>query len=186
VRLFVALEIPEDVRAAIAIFMRESKALDTSWKWTRPENLHVTLKFLGEIPHETLDAVRGALRGVPAEWPMPMQFRGVGFFPNAGRPRVLWARIEAPESLAALAARISEALAGVGVPREERAFTPHLTLARNEGGKLSPQLREALQKNSTKRFGAANAPGFHLFESKLKSTGAEYTTLESFPGARER
>ena len=184
-RLFVALEISEEVRASIAALIRELKPLDSSWKWTRAENLHVTLKFLGEIPPEKLGGIKGVLSFVNCEWPMPLKFRGLGFFPNERRPRVLWVGMEAPKSLPALAATIEEGLAKVGMPQEEREFTPHLTLARSKDGKASEKLRSALESYSACRFGEMNVSVFHLIESKLKSTGAEYTTLESFSGARE-
>jgi 2'-5' RNA ligase len=185
VRLFVALQISEEIRAAIAELGRELKPLDDSWKWTRAENLHLTLKFLGEIPSDKLESVRQALRGVPGEWPIEVKFSGLGFFPNERRPRVLWVGIEAPQSLPALAAAIDTSLAKVGVPKEERELTPHLTLARNKAGNIAPRLREVLAKYSAREFEMMNASAFHLVESKLKSTGPEYTTLESFPGTRD-
>ncbi len=185
-RLFVALEISEEIRAAIATLIRELKPLDDSWKWVRAENLHVTLKFLGEIPFGKLESIKTSLRPVSCEWPILMKFRGLGFFPNERRPRVLWVGMDAPHSLPALATAIEEALAKVGVPREEREFTPHLTLARNKSGKASEKFLSALASHASSQFGEMNATAFHLIESKLKSTGAEYTTLESFSGARER
>ncbi len=184
-RLFIALQISDDVREAIAALIREWKPLDRSWKWSRSESLHVTLKFLGEIPENKLVRVAEALRAVPTDLPITLTFAGLGFFPHEGRPRVLWAGIEAPRSFPALAASIDEALARVGVLPEEKPFTPHLTLARSKAGKISPKLREAVAKYSAREFGVMRASAFHLVESKLKSTGAEYTTLQSFPGASE-
>lgn len=184
-RLFVALQISEDVRKAIAALTLELKPLDDSWKWTRPKSLHITLKFLGEIPESKSNHVTEALRTVPADLPITLTFKGLGFFPNERRPRVLWVGIEAQQSLPALVAAIDAALADVGVPREERSFTPHLTLARSKAGKIAPKLLEGLAKYSAREFGIMKASVFHLIESRLKSTGAEYTTLESFPSAPE-
>jgi 2'-5' RNA ligase len=187
VRLFVALEIPDNVRETIARLVGELKPLDNSWKWTRAENLHITLKFLGETPQEKMmKSVCEALRSVSCAWPIPVKFHGLGFFPKERRPRVLWIGMEAPPSLGALAAGIEEALTSVGVPREERAFTPHLTLARNKEGRISEKFQNALSSHATREFGTMNAMSFHLIESKLKSTGAEYTTLESFSGSGQR
>ena len=183
-RLFVALHIPDDVSETVALLIRELKALDNEWKWPRTENLHITLKFLGETPPEKLKSVCDSLRSVSSEWPIQIAFRGLGFFSNERRPRVLWIGMDAPPALSKLAADIEDALAGVGAPREERAFAPHLTVARNKDGRLSEKLRSALAKYSSSQFGAMNATAFHLVESKLKSTGAEYTTLESFSGKR--
>jgi 2'-5' RNA ligase len=185
VRLFVAIEIPDVVRETIAELARELKVLDDFWRWPRAENLHVTLKFLGEIPQEKLKSICESLRGVPCEWPIRIKFGRLGFFPNEHRPRVLWLGVEAPPALSGMAAAIEDALAGAGLPREERPFTPHLTLARSKDGKLSEKLRAAMAKHFSASFGEMNASAFRLIESKLKSTGAEYTTLESFPGARQ-
>jgi 2'-5' RNA ligase len=185
VRLFVALQLSEDLREAIAALIQELKPLDESWKWTRPDNLHVTLKFLGEVPKDQLKNVEEALRKAPADLPIALTFRRLGFFPNERRPRVLWIGIDAPQSLPATAACIDAALVSVNVPREEKSFTPHLTLARSKTGNISPKLREAIAKYSTREFGEVKASAFHLIESKLKSTGAEYTTLRSFPGVAE-
>jgi len=177
------MQIPDDIRETIVQLIAELKPLDNSWKWTREENLHLTLKFLGETPLEKLNGVCEALRTVSCAWPIPVNFHGLGFFPNERRPRVSWIGMEAPQTLTALAVSIEEALAGVGVPREERAFTPHLTLARNKEGRVSDEFRSALARYTKRKFGTMNATAFHLVESKLKSTGAEYTTLESFSGA---
>ena len=166
--------------------IRELKPLNSLWKWVRPENLHITLKFLGEIPSDKLESIKSALRAVTCEWPVGVNFRGLGLFPNERRPRVLWAGMEASRSLPDLAEAIEEALEKMGVAREEREFTPHLTLARSKDGKVSEKLRSALASHAASQFGEMSASAFHLIESKLKSTGPEYTTLESFPGGHKR
>ena len=182
-RLFVALQISDEVRGAIAQLIRELKPLDDSWKWTRAENLHVTLKFLGETPESKLENITRSLSAVPADLPITLNFKGLGFFPNERRPRVLWVGMEAPQSLSALAAAIDDSLSQLEILREDRAFTPHLTLSRSKEGRISSKLREALAKYSTSEFKATEASKFHLIESKIRSTGAEYTTLQSFSGA---
>lgn len=180
-RLFVALELSQEVRETITALVRELKPLDESWKWTRAENLHITLKFLGEIPTEQVERIIAVLRQVPFDQTLPLKFQGLGFFPNERRPRVLWIGIDAPEGLPALAKSIEAALESVGVPREERAFTPHLTLARSKEGRVSPKLRHGLARYASRDFGTATASDFHLIRSELKSAGAEYTTLAWFP-----
>src|ERR1700741_4536647 len=153
VRLFVALQISEEIRTAMVALGHKLKPLDDSWKWTRTENLHVTLKFLGEIPSDKLESVRQALRGVPGEWPIEVKFSRLGFFPNEWRPRVLWGGMETGQRLPALGTAIEGALAKVGVPRDEREFTPHLTLARNKSGSISQNLRETITKLSMLELG---------------------------------
>lgn len=183
-RLFVALEIPDAIRAAIESLIRELHPLDNSWKWVRAQNLHVTLKFLGEVAPGKLPEIIEALRRAPTAGPVALKFRGLGFFPNERRPRVLWVGMDAPQSLIGLAAGVEATLMNAGFPREEREFTPHLTLARNKQGTISPELRDAIASHSTREFGTMDASTFHLIESKIKSTGPEYTTLESIPLTR--
>src|SRR4029077_16245096 len=108
-------------------------------------------------------------------------FRGVGFFPNEKRPRVFWAGAEASLNLGQLASDIDRALEKLGVPPEKRPFSAHLTLARFEPPGLPEKLRAAIQENATREFGSVAAKEVHLIESKLKPSGAEYTTLETFP-----
>jgi 2'-5' RNA ligase len=98
----------------------------------RPENLHVTLKFIGEVPETKLAAIRNALAGVRPDQSVTLDFRGLDFFPNDKHPRVFWAGIEASPNLKTLAADVDRATEKLGIPREQRPFTPHLTLARFE------------------------------------------------------
>ncbi len=184
-RLFVALEIPAAVRENLAALMKELGALEkqTSGKrarWVRPENLHVTLKFLGEAAANKLNEIVAALSTVRSGRPAELQFRGLGFFPGEKRARVLWAGIEASPNLAAIAGNIEQRLDPLGFPREKRAFTPHLTLARFEPPGISERLGAVVRENAERDFGAMRAGEFHLIESKLKPSGAEYTTLHAF------
>ncbi len=155
----------------------------------RPEGIHVTLKFIGHVPAEKLDPIRAALVGVQSSALVAMHYRGVGFFPNERRPRVLWCGVEASQNLAQLAADIESALEPLGIAREKREFVPHLTLARfNFKGpakrgqppdgvdKLARHVREMKPQD----FGSAREMQFHLYESTLKPSGAEYRKLASF------
>jgi len=189
VRLFVALEIPAAVRENLAKLIEELRALDASAsqskaRWVRPENLHVTLKFIGQVDAERLDAIRAALAEVRSERPVELRFRGLGFFPNDKRPRVFWAGIAASLNLVLLAAAIDARLGKLNVPRETREFAPHLTLARFEPPGISEKLRAAAQESSAREFGALHTGEFHLIESKTRPSGAEYTRLSSFSFAK--
>jgi RNA 2',3'-cyclic 3'-phosphodiesterase len=188
VRLFVALEIPDQVRDGFAALITELRGADSSFsksraRWVRPENLHVTLKFVGHVDTGKLDAIRAALAEVRLDNPVELRFRGLGFFPNGKRPRVFWAGIEASPNLAPLAGEIEVRLAKVGISGETREFAPHLTLARFEPPGISDGLSAIAQENVAREFGAARTGEFHLFESKTKPSGAEYTRLQSFPFA---
>jgi len=185
VRLFVALQIPASVRENFAAMIEEMRSIAPEPKWVRPENLHVTLKFLGETPPEKLDALRVALAAVRTTQPLHLRFHGVGFFPNHKQPRVFWTGLTSSPDLAPLAHEIDLATAGLGFAPETRPLTPHLTLARFNPPAISPQLRAATEKSATCEFGTLNTATFHLIQSTLKPTGAEYTTLQSFPFAAE-
>jgi RNA 2',3'-cyclic 3'-phosphodiesterase len=190
VRLFVALQISAAVRGELAGLIKELRALDPASsakkvRWVRPENLHVTLKFIGEAAPEKLETIGSALSAVHSAQPVELRFRGLGFFPNEKRARVLWAGIEAPPNLTAIAGDVDQHLEKVGFPRESRPFAPHLTLARFEPPGISRELHAAVQGKATREFGVLHTGEFHLIESKLKPSGAEYTTLQSFPFAAE-
>ena len=184
-RLFVALEIPSEVRENLADLLKSLRAVSPQTRFVRPENLHVTLKFIGEVPEAKLAAIRGALAGVRSEQAITLDFRGLGFFSNEKHPRVFWIGITASPNLKPLVTDIEIAAETVGIAREQREFSPHLTLARFESARLQERLRGAIQENVTRHFGSLRTNRFHLIESKLKSSGAEYTTVESFPFAAE-
>ena len=184
-RLFVALEIPTEVRDGFGALITELRAADSSFsknraRWVRPENLHVTLKFIGHVDAGKLDAIQAALAEVRVDRQIELRFRGLGFFPNGKRPRVFWAGIEGSPNLAPLAAEIEARLAKVGISGETREFVPHLTLARFDPPGISDGLSAIAQENVAREFGAARTGEFHLFESKTKPSGAEYMRLASF------
>jgi RNA 2',3'-cyclic 3'-phosphodiesterase len=185
VRLFVALEISPAVRDQFAALLNELRALESKSsakkpRWVRAENLHITLKFIGHIEPARLDPIRAHLATVRSEAPLHLRFRGLGLFPNPRRPRILWAGIAASENLASLAGDVDASLAKLGIPAEERAFTPHLTLARCGPSGISEALGAALERDSARDFDELRTNRFQLIESKLKPSGAEYTTLQSF------
>jgi 2'-5' RNA ligase len=183
-RLFVALEIPCVVRDNLATLINDLRTAAPKARWVRPENIHVTLKFIGEVPPEKVADIRGALSGVSSEHAAELSFHGLGFFPNAKRPSVLWAGIDASPNLQSLAGDIERSLEKIGLPREQRPFVPHLTIARFQPPRIPEQLHSAIAQSSGREFGSLLTDEFHLIESKLKPSGAEYTTLESFRFAR--
>ena len=180
-RLFVALKIPPDVRENLGEFLAVLRALSPQPRWVRAENLHITLKFIGEVQTERLGDIRAALSAVDSGPLITLDFRGLGFFPNEKCPRVFWAGIEASANLAQLAIDVDRALEKLGILPEKRPFSPHLTLARFEPPGLTEKLRAAIRENAKREFGFVAAKEFHLIESKLKPGGAEYTTAETFP-----
>jgi RNA 2',3'-cyclic 3'-phosphodiesterase len=179
-RLFVALEIPRAVRDNLATLIKDLRTADPKARWVRTENIHVTLKFIGEAPPEKVQDIRSALSGVYSEREVELNFRGLGFFPNAKRPSVLWAGTDASPNLQSLAGDIDGSLEKLGFPREQRPFVPHLTIARFQPPRIHEQLQSAIAQKSSREFGSLRTREFHLIESKLKPSGAEYTTIETF------
>lgn len=180
-RLFVALELPPQVRAALGeIGNRLRPAAAPGVRWTNPGGIHLTLKFIGEVPADKMDRIRAALAAVHAPRAVSAVFRGLGWFPQARHPRVLWAGVEAGGELAELAASIERALEPLGVARESREFRPHLTLARikEEGG--LDGLRQEVERLGTPELGNACYREFDLMESTLRPQGAVYTQLARF------
>lgn len=179
-RLFVALEIPAEVRENLAALLGELRTVDASPWWVRPENVHVTLKFIGETPQERLGVIRAALATVRAKAGVNLEFHRLGFFPGEKRPRVLWAGIEASATLGSLAKDVDAALETTGIPREMREFAPHLTLARFKEDRASEKLLAAIRERAERNFGSLRTNEFHLIESKLNARGAEYSRIASF------
>jgi RNA 2',3'-cyclic 3'-phosphodiesterase len=186
-RLFVAVETPEAVRQALRAWIHPLKAAYPRARWVRVENLHVTLKFIGDALAQQLDAMLAALRAVRQPPAIEIRFRGTGFFPNERRPRVLWAGVETGPELESLAQAIDRALEPTGVARETRKFRPHLTVARfpeKSDAAGVARIRGTLAAAVSPDFGSARVSDFHLYRSVLNPSGAEYTRLDSFDFTR--
>jgi RNA 2',3'-cyclic 3'-phosphodiesterase len=176
-RLFVALSIPSDVRENIASLIGALRRADSTPRWVNPENLHVTLKFIGEVESQLVLAICEALVAIRAVQPLTLTLRGIGFFPNARRPSVAWIGIEAPPTLAFIVSEINRLLTPLGIQPDTKPLVPHLTIARFKENRLSSELQAEIEKWKDHNFGAVSASEIHLVESRLKSSGAEYTTL---------
>ena len=185
-RFFAALDISEEVRAAIGSLIEKLRPACPAARWVRIEAIHVTLKFIGEVEPEKIDPVKASLSRIQIANLIELKFRNVGFFPDERRPRVFWAGIEACPELAALAAAIEASLEPLGIAKEQRSFSPHLTLARFDAlqGRVASadldRLLKAISKAGTLDFGPASASEFHLYQSVLKPGGAEYTRQATF------
>jgi 2'-5' RNA ligase len=184
VRLFVALDFPDEVRRNLAELIARLKPTCRGARWVRPESMHLTLKFIGHAVKDDdaqkLADLRAALAKVHSDGPVKLHFRGVGFFPNEHRPRVVWCGVDASPNLAQIAADVDRALEPLGIPREDRDYVPHLTLARIEPPRGSEPLARAAEELQSSDFGAASETKLYLFESKLEHSGAEYRKIEAF------
>jgi 2'-5' RNA ligase len=151
--------------------------------WVAPENLHVTLKFLGNVDPTRLDAVRSALAAAaPAREAFDLAVQGLGAFPSPTRPRVIWAGVGAGEApAAALAGRVEELLVPLGFAREARPFAAHVTLGRVREPRPDAALAEALAAGAARPFGLVRVARLSLMRSELSPRGARYTELAGWP-----
>lgn len=190
-RVFVGLDIPDDIRAAITRYMDGLRNFAADVRWVRPESFHVTLKFIGEESDQQVERIKRELTTVKVK-PFDIEFHDTGFFPNAKSPRVFWVGIHAGPGLEQLASGVDEAVSRTGVPREEKGYKPHLTLSRSGSGRPRPQpgdrpsnqlarLAEKLKALPRAEFGTMTAREFYLYESKLGPGGAKYTKIAGFP-----
>jgi RNA 2',3'-cyclic 3'-phosphodiesterase len=187
-RLFVALDIDENIRQKIARFMEGVHEFAPDTRWVKPESMHVTLKFIGETPDvEEIKRTLLQVNGAPVE----MAFRGHGFFPNPKSARVFWIGINSGPDLADLAATVDASLTTIGIAKETHAFSPHLTLARTGSGRLArgkhdrnnrsfQRLQEKLAAFPAFEFGTMTAREFFLYQSQLSPKGSHYAKLASF------
>ena len=179
-RLFTGIDLPDDVVGNLEELLRRLRPT-ARVQWSPADNFHVTTKFIGEWPEARLSEIQEALRSLPGYAPMRIAVGKLGFFPNPHAPRIFWAGIQATPDLAALAGKTQDALTGLGVEREERAFSPHLTLARiKERVPLQP-LREAIAGLPSLEFGEFVADRFFLYVSRRGPQGSVYTKISEFP-----
>jgi RNA 2',3'-cyclic 3'-phosphodiesterase len=180
-RAFIAIHLPGCLHTALASAQQTFRSACSGARWTHPDGIHLTLKFLGEISDTMVKQVVESLTPFGSFEPFSVEVKGFGFFPNAGRPRVFWAGVEAPPALAELAARVDSAMEKTGFAREPRTYSPHLTLARFQVPRAQPELEAALARYEAASLGAFEASEFYLFESKLSSQGAQYRKVMRFP-----
>lgn len=179
-RLFTGIDLPEDVHENLErmlVRLRPTAHLI----WSPTYNLHITTKFIGAWPEEDLDKITAALSAVPLPSPFEIAIRAVGWFPNAHNPRVFWAGVHGGTPLATLAKRTEDALEPLGIARDQRAYSPHLTLARIRQAVPLQAMRQALARFESTEFGSFEASCFHLFLSRPGSAGTVYTKLAAFP-----
>jgi len=191
-RIFIAIDLDSEIRTKIARFLDGVRGFAPDARWVRPESLHVTLKFIGEQKSEQVESITERLKRVIGP-PFVLRCAGYGFFPTAKAARVFWIGIQSGPELAEIANNIDAAVAELGIPPENRVFSPHLTLARGGGASGSPRWRKDDKPNATfsvldKRlaamgefdFGTMTAREYCLYQSHLSPGGSKYTKLHRF------
>jgi len=179
VRAFIAFKLPSDVMDLLQQIQSELKKEDLPIKWVRPDNIHLTLKFLGDVQPSELERIGAAMQAAVAPIsPLTLCARGLGVFPSVKRPRVLWCGIGGElETLSRLHSGLDEALAELGIEKEARNFKGHLTLGRVKG-KVDPDVMiEALTQYGHMVSRAFVLRRLTLYQSELKPTGPVYREL---------
>ena len=179
VRTFIAIEIPEDLKKEMAEIQRRLKDTSVDAGWTRPEGIHLTLKFLGEVPEAKVrDIIDGLQRAAEGIGPFRLEVGGVGTFPNPKNARVVWVGVSGEvEKLSRLQSSVEETISGIGFERDKRAFTPHLTLGRIKYLRSRDTWLKALDEVKDTRLSGFDVAAVSLMKSELKPSGAIYTEM---------
>ena len=201
IRAFIAIDIPEDMRAALSEAQARLKRAHVAVKisWTKVDNVHLTLQFLGYVEEPAIDEIMPALQTVAAQHqPFELSVRGAGAFPNERKPRVLWIGCDdvgavvgagshacppvgdhGGSPLRRLAGAVQATMQPLGFKPEQREFSAHLTLGRVKFPKPDVALTRALDSIKNEAFGTLRVQAIHLFESQLHPEGSIYTKLSS-------
>lgn len=182
IRAFICIEVPETIKRRIALLQQDLRKSDAQISWVNPSNIHLTLKFLGDVPASRVEAIQLAARLTASSMQkFEIEVGSAGCFPTPRNPRVLWIGLTSlPESLKQLHASIEAELAREGFPREPKRFSPHLTIGRVRGPKGAARVAEDLIARGfePERFQARE---IILMRSDINSKGSIYTPLAHIP-----
>ena len=185
-RAFIAVEIPAEIRETVCKATAPlQKGAGSAVRWVPMQNMHFTLKFLGDVSAKNVEMLSQMLRAEADLFHcFDLRFGGLGSFPNLKRPRVIYIGIQAPPILEALQRGIESASRRLGYESEERSFSPHLTIGRvkqNVTATEQQTIRRALEETRIDSLGSARVDSVHLYKSDLEPTGSVYTRLFSAP-----
>jgi len=182
-RSFIAVELSTEIAGGVRRIQGGLRERTAGVSWVRPEGIHLTLKFLGEVDPGRVEGIASrAEQGVKAIAPFTIGIRGCGGFPNPRNPRVIWIGVDDPSGqLKELQAQVEQGMEEMGFTREARAYTPHLTIGRLRSGKGKGEVAQSLEAMKGCDLGTMEVREICLFRSQLKPTGAEYTKLKVIP-----
>lgn len=182
IRAFAAIEVSASIRSALAKIIQKLDGTGNMIKWVTPEQLHLTLHFLGDLRYQDIQPVSAAIKEALAECdPFELQLRGVGVFPDLEQPRVIWTGIEMGyEPLVELQRALDGPLASLGYPSDKHHFRPHVTLGRIKRLSRLYELQQALSGVTQVNGGAMIVDEVTLFESNLHRRGPDYTPIAEF------
>lgn len=186
-RCFIAIVIPDSLKKQIIEMTDLLKKYDADIKWVNPENIHLTLKFLGNTPQSLLTKINETINEAVLPYsPFYIKIYGTGVFPNKKHPRVIWIGIKDPEILINLRNAIEQSISSLGYQKDEKEFKPHLTLGRVRSQKGIMHIINNLEDFKDKDFGSIYVDNIKLMKSDLKPKGAEYTCLYDIPIIRRK
>jgi len=176
-RAFIGIEAPDEVRRALARVQQEFSGCSAKVKWVPPENLHLTMKFLGDIDDEMAGKVKAAMAKASGGGPITIRVDGLGRFPPRGRPRTIWAGVsDGADAVERLFKELDRALRRLGFEKERR-FVPHLTIGRVKSPKGADELTPVIERHAGTAFGSCDAADMVLFKSTLTPQGAIYEVV---------
>ena len=179
IRAFIAVPLPEALRREVSAIQTNLRTAASDIRWVDPANLHLTLKFLGSIEEEPLARLKEALQAaVRPISPFIFQLEGVGTFPRTSQPRVVWLGVsQGKEKLVEVAGVVEKTCVELGLPAQDRSFSPHLTLGRIQSKRKLEQLLERIKSVQLRRPPLAHARTLILFQSTLTPEGPIYNPL---------
>lgn len=181
-RSFIAIELPPAIRSVLERMTARMKAAVFDVRWVNTQDIHLTLKFLGEIDEKRIPEIGGCIeRCLSGISPFSMAVRGLGAFPSDHNPQVIWIAAEDESgSLSRIQRALEDGLALLGFKKEKRPFAPHLTLGRLKSPRGKEAVRRMLAEHKNAECGSCTADAVCLFKSDLTPRGAVYTRLQSF------
>lgn len=184
-RCFIAIEIPETIKKSIAAIIDNLNKTGSDVKWVSEENIHITLQFLGETEESLIPDIKDALYKILAPYSsFYIKIADVGYFPSGKRPRVVWVGMEECKSLVSLYEDISKEMVKFGYQKEERGFTPHVTIGRVKSNRNMRELLSRLDEFKVTDFSDFEVRNIKLMKSELRPSGAKYYSLAEIPFGR--
>jgi 2'-5' RNA ligase len=179
-RLFTGIDIPNDVAGHLSGLLDRLRPT-AHLKWTAPYNLHLTTKFIGQWKEERLSELVEKLKPLGKRPALAIRLEGIGWFPNPHNPRILWTGVKTGPELGKLASDTDETLAELGIEKDTKPYSPHLTLARIKEPVPLTHLRQSIAELPSVDFGSFTANRFYLYLSQPGPSGSIYTKLAEFP-----
>ena len=183
IRTFISVELPQEIHDTLKQLQDVLKVPMPDVRWTKSSNIHLTLKFLGDVEVSRIDTISVALADIARQFSsFTMNLAGIGAFPNSRKPRIVWVGIEkGANELVSMAKQIEDAMKKLGFPREKRSFRPHLTVGRIRHLEHPTIMTKALEKSAVGGLGDFTVQQVSLIKSQLDPAGSIYTTLSEAP-----